>query len=312
MPYSCARAVCLTFCYPIRWALTPVFGPSFITECYSPGHTNYQRFKISAEVVRCAELDAEDMRSGENSREPTPNSDSSGYVTGTTREIPRSVPLPTLPTPKCLRPSKELPNFKLVSLFDSDSETSSEGYYVHATRPSESPKLSPKSYDVTNNGWTSINRQRVTSVPLPPSHNNPISSLSTSLLTEPRTVPMSSWRALEPTHYSPSATQLSAGPQQDTHHSYKRRISENRSEVYYSDQYSERDDVEIPITAAPSKRVRREGSLSSDSQCHHSPTPSPTRVVGKSIKITTTELRAARCLVDLSMLDSKRTSERKN
>lgn len=312
MPYSCARAICLTFCYPIRWALTPIFGPSFIKECYSPGHTNYQRFKISAEIVRCAELEAQDMRSGENSREPTPNSDSSVYSTGTAKKIPRSVPLPDMPTLKCLRPHKEPPTFKLGSPFDSDSENSSENYYIHATRQSESPKLSPKSSNVICDGWTSINRQRITPMSLSPSDNTFVGSLSTSLLTEPRTMPLTSWRALEPTNGIPEAARLSADSQQENKRSHKRRISEHSSEEYYSDHSSESDDVDIPTTPVPRKRSRREVDLSPVARPLHIMTPSPTRTAKKSIKITTAEFRAARCLVDLSMLDSKQYPERKD
>src|SRR5690242_2351548 len=41
MPFSCARAICATFCHEIAGALIPLFGPRFPFDCIpdkAPGH----------------------------------------------------------------------------------------------------------------------------------------------------------------------------------------------------------------------------------------------------------------------------------
>jgi hypothetical protein len=47
MPFSCARALCAKFCYDIRWALTPIFGTSFIRDC----HPSFVDYKIERQIV---------------------------------------------------------------------------------------------------------------------------------------------------------------------------------------------------------------------------------------------------------------------
>lgn len=61
-PYACARALCLTFCYPIRWALTPIFGPSFVQECLLPNDPGFGKFKIDPQLIEDARAEAEEWR----------------------------------------------------------------------------------------------------------------------------------------------------------------------------------------------------------------------------------------------------------
>ncbi|KAK4540472.1 hypothetical protein LTR36_009218 [Oleoguttula mirabilis] len=308
MPYACARAICLTFCYPIRWALTPIFGPSFIKECLRPEHAGYCRFKISSEVVRCAQLEAEGLRSGPNSRSGSPVSDHDGYTVGA-QEIPRSVPPPSGTPLKLLRPRKEPPRFKLGSPFESDSDAS-DRRYTHANAAFESPELSPKTTrDIASPGWTSINRQQHNVTPPAPPHNTPVGSLSNSLLTEPHTLPTTSWRALDAAAAaSPLVTQMPTGAH-DKHRAHKRRISHKApaEPAYYvrsaSSSSSESDDVDI-MTPSPgtTKRQRREDTPALASSA--SSTPSQLKS-GRTTKYTATDARAAQWLLNLSVRDSQ-------
>ncbi|KAH7396641.1 hypothetical protein DE146DRAFT_614441 [Phaeosphaeria sp. MPI-PUGE-AT-0046c] len=52
MPYQAARAIAATFCYSIRWALTPVFGYDFPSMCLSPKNPGYAKFLIDPAIVR--------------------------------------------------------------------------------------------------------------------------------------------------------------------------------------------------------------------------------------------------------------------
>ncbi|KAF2204576.1 hypothetical protein GQ43DRAFT_468965 [Delitschia confertaspora ATCC 74209] len=52
MPYDAAKAVAATFCYNIRWALTPVFGKGFLSMCTHPKDPLFAKFVIDPEIVK--------------------------------------------------------------------------------------------------------------------------------------------------------------------------------------------------------------------------------------------------------------------
>lgn len=55
MPYEAAKALAATFCYHIRWALTPVFGNDFPALCLRPEDEGYYGYKIEPAIVQeCA------------------------------------------------------------------------------------------------------------------------------------------------------------------------------------------------------------------------------------------------------------------
>ena len=56
MPFEAARAIAATFCYGIRYALTPLFGPDFVSMCIRPSAEGYGQMVIDRQIVRrCAE-----------------------------------------------------------------------------------------------------------------------------------------------------------------------------------------------------------------------------------------------------------------
>lgn len=56
MPFEAAKAVAATFCYNIRYALTPVFGLDFLSLCVDPEDPSFGRMIIDHEIVRqCTE-----------------------------------------------------------------------------------------------------------------------------------------------------------------------------------------------------------------------------------------------------------------
>ncbi|KAF2830688.1 hypothetical protein CC86DRAFT_316193, partial [Ophiobolus disseminans] len=52
MPYQAAKAVAATFCYDIRWALTPVFGNDFPSMCLHPKDPSFAKFLIDPAIVQ--------------------------------------------------------------------------------------------------------------------------------------------------------------------------------------------------------------------------------------------------------------------
>lgn len=57
MPFEAAKAIAATFCYHIRFALTPVFGLEFLSLCILPEDPGFGRMIISSDIVRqCTEV----------------------------------------------------------------------------------------------------------------------------------------------------------------------------------------------------------------------------------------------------------------
>lgn len=290
MPYSCARAVCLTFAYPIRWALTPIFGPSFIRECLQPGHPAFARFKIDAETIRCAQMAMEGLRNGEQEQ----------------REIPRSVPEEQYhhhqqqqqQQGQYGRPAK--PTFKLGSPFDSESEVSTTTggpYGLAVSSALNSPAISPKTTAFSSPGWTSINRPVTTirSTPPSPPQNTPYSSLDSSLLTEPS---YSSWRPVQPAKTdTPTATSTKRARRSSPDDNYSDSASA-------SDSSSESDDMDLDVYSKP--ELRSHGHAGHAAEHHRSPYTAASRPAAqtpplkKSKKYTAEDFRAARVLLELS------------
>ena len=56
MPFEAAKAVAATFCYNIRYALTPVFGLDFASSCIVPDDPSFGRMIIDHRIIqRCTE-----------------------------------------------------------------------------------------------------------------------------------------------------------------------------------------------------------------------------------------------------------------
>ncbi|KAK3117028.1 hypothetical protein LTR53_001982 [Teratosphaeriaceae sp. CCFEE 6253] len=318
MPYACARALCLTFCYPIRWALTPIFGPSFIKECLPDSHPAFGRFRISGEVVRCAQLEAEGWRSEASSRAASPV-DANGYQAAHRQEIPRSVPL-LVPAPQ-RQASRSRPTFKAGSPFASDSEAADNSYTCNTNASIESPHLSPKStrHHRVSRAWTSVNRPAHVHVrsappctPPPPPDNTPVGSLSHALLTEPRTLPTTSWREVE--------ERLGGAAEQ---RKQKRRLSVHGhhdiddgaappEDAFSRTHYHSDDDVETHPTRMATKRQRREETPAPPSGSQRplgdgstTPPSTGTDTSTKCTKYNAADARAAQWLLNLSVRDSR-------
>lgn len=74
MPFEAAKAVAATFCYNIRYALTPVFGVDFLDLCMVPEDHRFGRMVIDRNIVRHCTEAANELRvlSREASRVASP------------------------------------------------------------------------------------------------------------------------------------------------------------------------------------------------------------------------------------------------
>jgi hypothetical protein len=301
VPYACARAICLTFCYNIRWALTPIFGLSFVKECLPPTHSNYQRFKIDSETVRCATLEAEGWKQ-------------SVMHANSPAEIPRSVPHGiAVAGGKELRPRESRPMFKSGSPFHSDGETTDRSGYDGTARSTvASPGISPKTstrQTFKSPTWTSVNGSR----PVGASNvsHTQVNPLTQSLLNQPHQ--FTSWR---PAGASDAAAPVMSERKASlrTHqkgNTRKRRHPSPEQEVpdedYNNDSSdattssSESDDVDIVVShkKRPRLLVTKHGNNASAAA---SPSAN-TSEQNKSLKFTAEDFRAARLLLALNEQD---------
>lgn len=118
MPYSCAKAVCATFCYPIAGALIPLFGASFPSECLHPDSPDFGRMTIDPQLVNRATHEAE------FSRQQHMNNITSGFSGATS--FPRTV------RPATLSPfDQEERRFQLRPRLTCDSSWMSEDTESH-------------------------------------------------------------------------------------------------------------------------------------------------------------------------------------
>lgn len=62
MPYSCAREICLTFCYNIAPALIPLFGPSFPSQCIPPNAQGYEQMRVTRSTIDAATIEIRRFR----------------------------------------------------------------------------------------------------------------------------------------------------------------------------------------------------------------------------------------------------------
>ncbi|KAL1977311.1 hypothetical protein VTN31DRAFT_170 [Thermomyces dupontii] len=62
MPYEAAKALAATFCWRIRYALTPLFGTDFPDMCLSPQQSGFGRMLIDADVIEQAARNAQRYR----------------------------------------------------------------------------------------------------------------------------------------------------------------------------------------------------------------------------------------------------------
>ncbi|KAI9733830.1 MAG: hypothetical protein M1818_007097 [Claussenomyces sp. TS43310] len=111
MPFSCALAVCATFCDHISGALIPIFGPDFPSKCTPVCNPLYSRMVIDASIISSAIHEANVFR------EHYSTSDLNSY-----------------PTPSSMKHSSASPNERAMHDPDTPSEYSSPAHLPRRLR----------------------------------------------------------------------------------------------------------------------------------------------------------------------------------
>lgn len=308
MPFSCARAICMTFCYDVRWALVPIFGYEFVDQCLLPHHADFAKFKISSETVQ----DARRMADGYKTVEIDPGAGPATLHCGGPQDIPMRAPVPTPQHHQHHHHHyRQQPySFGQKSPFDSEPEGSNRCYSrnpIGIGSPEISPKTRCRTPAKLPSAWTSINRgdDNFDLLVKPPN-----CLLAGSFLTPPHPEQSHGFRPVDHSHLSPlPSSPLPPPPTLARSHtkvheksSWPKRRMSNDSEsdineykrTCSEDEIGESDEEEI--VAAPKKRQRKEGRLMG------SPLPSP--AIGRSTRYTAADVRAAQVMMMLRAEDS--------
>ncbi|RDW91905.1 hypothetical protein BP5796_01299 [Coleophoma crateriformis] len=185
MPYSCARAICATFCSHISGALIPLFGPDFPFHCVSPEAPEHGRMVIDPVIIRESTIQAEQYRQLYSTESGVGGSNSSPRTSYSPQQSHMLARQPGIRTTPEVQISKRL---RLKRTFDgrspytdtddhAGSETSGDGYFTRST-PSPSIRTpftgGPRTYkhhqhhnQFVHNNNSHTNLQRMVSAPGP-------------------------------------------------------------------------------------------------------------------------------------------------
>lgn len=140
MPYSCALAVCATFCSHISGALIPIFGPTFPSQCVPPEAPEHGRMIIDRSLIVTATEEAEAFRQHYSSFTPKSTPRTSYSPQYPDKNEVRGMTPPALG--RRLRLKRTFGNNPYGTPADTDRETngsetsSGDGYYGVPAKPS--------------------------------------------------------------------------------------------------------------------------------------------------------------------------------
>jgi len=129
MPYSCALAVCATFCSHIGPALIPLFGPSFPSLCVPPEAPEHGRMIIDSAIITAATAKAEYYRTRYTSSITNRLTPPANYPTPTSSTSSTFASSPTLSDKMDIVPKDLAKRLRLNRAFvaESDRDTDAEG-----------------------------------------------------------------------------------------------------------------------------------------------------------------------------------------
>jgi hypothetical protein len=153
MPYSCALAVCATFCAHISGALIPIFGPTFPSQCIPTSHQSYGVMVIEPSVIVSATAQAKSFYQQYCSN--SPRSGTGKLNSSSPQEIVRDVEHLVIHSTNDLSHRLRLKRtFTNASMYATDTENSDTSMSSRSRYP-YSPVTSTSPYN--SHGWTPEN-----------------------------------------------------------------------------------------------------------------------------------------------------------
>lgn len=131
MPFDAAKALAATFCWKIRYALTPIFGPDFLKTCTQPDDPIFNRHTIDPKITERCAMEVKSWKSGSKPRRRV------SHAKVRVTPSPSVSPEPEGPSNRPLRPR---PTRRYTINDSSGSESGSDGN----SGPESSPLSSPE------------------------------------------------------------------------------------------------------------------------------------------------------------------------
>lgn len=156
MPFGCAKAMAMTFCYPIRYLLTPVFGRDFLDMCYPETHPEYGSFKVDPAIIQVCTDEMESWRLQKSHDTPMSSVPASPSVSSLKDYRLSASASPMFSQSLGPRAAKE----RLTKTMDLDNGSDCD-FDLASSSEGTSPQVSPKTV-IAGPKWTSINRARRT------------------------------------------------------------------------------------------------------------------------------------------------------
>ncbi|KAK2749406.1 hypothetical protein FQN57_006338 [Myotisia sp. PD_48] len=135
MPFEAAKAVAATFCWKIRYALTPLFGVEFLSSCLPLDDARFGRMIIDPMIVRSATATSNQYREQELSRRRMAQrtSSESGYCSITAKKSTQSLTFKG--SPATSQPNRESHDESTVMDIDDNEHHRRQHLYHHHYSP---------------------------------------------------------------------------------------------------------------------------------------------------------------------------------
>ena len=236
MPYAAAKAVAATFCYNIRWALTPVFGRDFLASCIPPTSPSFAKFYIDPSIVQECTMETERWRQDGEAYRAHKAAETYGATISITSDPKSAFACP----PWGIRAMKQrmAKPADIESGYGTDTDQSDK----YLCSPQFSPQISPRSQ-----AWTPVNRSQSPSSPIAVEIRAPTYSHSPLMRSKPGLPSPSIWLSSVPSAYADVAMRTKRG----------------HSKVVFDD---EEDEVCRPITACESVPATEASDYASDEE----------------------------------------------
>ena len=154
VPWQAARELAATFCWNIRWALTPVFGNDFPQMCTPPTHPSFANFVISPATVQFCADETVRFRDGKNSYQL----------------FSSKTPSPTISS---MRPMFDTPVWKNEVLFSPGTGTDGSDSAADSIEVSPRSLYTPKRFDSVERDRSSPTSPGFAWAPTPQSIGSP-------------------------------------------------------------------------------------------------------------------------------------------
>lgn len=296
--YRSARALCATFCYEIRYLLTPIFGPQFIHDCLTKDHPDFKKYQVDRKIIKHDQKEQKHWLEERLQREAKADRDDNPEAIRQGNRVSKSVIGASNKGQSRTQPSLP-PLFKPDFALNTSSDSGST--YSQSSIEEKEP-VSPKS-TYGHSGWTSVDRSatpRIVKMPTGAHDKKSVHKRRRSSTPDAALEP-----AAQATSSSAAEIESESDSEGDLVPSHKNYKYARRSETL------KRTHPRPPAEKPARRNKKTTKTCKKTSSRPAPPPPSPTGgntgvdSTPLSTKFTAADFRAALCLMQLSVEDQR-------